>query len=298
MIKRGIHAKAVLFGGFVALSAIFALAAAGVQASALDREGLPALPRVTSPRLYVIDCGTLISSRPEEFGLTRDEVFDSNLSSACFLVIHPKGILLYDTGLPDRLVGRPIYENVRSGYGQIKFQTLRGQLADIGVRPQDITYLALSHSHFDHVGNANDYAGSIWLAQKTELPLMFGPRATAESPGDFAALAHARTQIIAGDHDVFGDGSVVLKFAPGHTPGHQCLYVKLAKTGGVLIAGDLYHHAEERSLDRMPAEERKTATSRSRAEIEQFARAQHAQIWIGHDIGFFQRAVKAPGWYE
>src|SRR5665213_2663642 len=69
--------------------------------------GLAPLPRVSSPRLYVIDCGTLISNRPEEYNLTRDEVADTNMSDACFLVIHPKGILLFDTGLSDRLVGRP-----------------------------------------------------------------------------------------------------------------------------------------------------------------------------------------------
>ena len=95
----------------------------------------------------------------------------------CFLVLHPKGLLLFDTGLSDRLVGRPLYENVDGGYGQIKFSTLRGQLADIGVTPADITYLAISHSHSDHVGNANDYAGSTWLTQKAELDFMFGPGA-------------------------------------------------------------------------------------------------------------------------
>lgn len=100
------------------------------------------------------------------------------------------------------------------------------------------------------------------------------------------------------DHDVFGDGTVVLKFTPGHTPGHQSLYVKLAKTEGVLIAGDLYHHSEERSLRRMPAEERSTGTAQSRAMIEQFLKDKKAELWIGHSIDFFKAAVKSPGWYE
>lgn len=164
-------ARASLFIGLV-----MAGVAQGAPDPAHSSEGLPPLPVVSSPRLYVIDCGTLVSSRPEEFGLTRDEVSDTNLAVACFLVIHPKGILLFDAGLSDRFVGRPVYENVRFGYGQIKFATLRGQLADIGVRAEDITYLALSHSHFDHVGNANDYAGSIWLAQKAELSVIRASR--------------------------------------------------------------------------------------------------------------------------
>jgi glyoxylase-like metal-dependent hydrolase (beta-lactamase superfamily II) len=270
----------------------------GSPATSSRRPGLAPLPHVTSPRLYVIDCGTLIFNHPEDYNLKREEVADTNMSVPCFLVIHPKGILLYDTGLSDRLVGRPVYENALYGYGQIKFNTLKGQLADIGVAPEDITYLALSHSHFDHVGNANDYAGSTWLSQKNEIESLFGKDADPAAAAEYAQLAHARTEVINGDHDVFGDGTVVLKYTPGHTPGHQSLYVKLAKTGGVLISGDLYHYAEERTLHRMPDEEKTTGTPASREMIEKFLEENKAQLWIGHSIAFFKNAVKSPGWYE
>ena len=140
------------------------------------------------------------------------------MSVPCFLVLHPRGVLLFDTGLSDRLVGRPLYENIDGGYGQIKFNTLRGQLADIGVAPSDITYLAISHSHFDHVGNANDYAGATWLTQKAERDFMFGPGADRAYLPLYDALAHAHQVVFEGDHDVFGDGTVILKFTPGHTP--------------------------------------------------------------------------------
>src|SRR6266481_7866796 len=129
-----------------ALLTAFALASATTApASAADAAARPArrapglapLPRVTSPRLYLIDCGTLVYNRPEDYNLTREEVADTNMSVPCFLVIHAKGILLFDTGLSDRLVGRPLYENVDGGYGQIKFNSLRSQLADIGITPAD-----------------------------------------------------------------------------------------------------------------------------------------------------------------
>lgn len=256
------------------------------------------LPQVSSTRLYVIDCGTLVYNRPEDYNLTREEVADTNMSVPCFLVMHPRGLLLFDTGLADSLVGRPLYENVEDGYGQIKFSTLRGQLADIGVSAADITYLAISHSHFDHVGNANDYAGSVWLAQKAELDFMFGPAADRRYVHLYSALANARKKVFEGDYDVFGDGTVILKFTPGHTPGHQALYVKLAKTGGVLISGDLYHYAEERALHRMPKEEEATGTPASRDLIERFIKAQNAQLWVGHSTAFFRNAIKSPGWYE
>jgi glyoxylase-like metal-dependent hydrolase (beta-lactamase superfamily II) len=281
---------------------LFALICASVAGAAdtpaARPPGFSPLPKVTSVRLYVIDCGTLVYNRPEDYDLTREEVADTNMSVPCFLVIHPRGILLFDTGLSDRLVGRPLYENVDEGYGQIKFTTLRGQLADIGVTPADITYLAISHRHWDHVGNANDYAGSTWLTQKAELDFMFGPTADAAHLPLYSRLAQARKQVFGGDHDVFGDGTVVLKFTPGHTPGHQSLYVKLAKTGGVLIAGDLYHYSEERTLHRMPKEEEATGTPQSREAIERFLKAQNAQLWVGHSTTFFKNAIKSPGWYE
>src|SRR5436190_165411 len=210
----------------------------------------PVLTQVTSPRLYALDCGALAMSRPEDFGLTRDEVADTNMIVSCFLVIHPRGILLFDTGLADSLVGEPLFKNrIGRNTAQVKFNTLKGQLAAIGVTPDKITYLVLSHSHYDHVGNANAYAGSTWLTQKAERDYMFGPAAPARFKPQYAALEHARTEIIDGDHDVFGDGTVVLKYTPGHTPGHQSLYVRLAHAGGILLAGDLYHYPQERVLD-------------------------------------------------
>jgi len=278
--------------------ALFCAASMLVGCVDADASGLPAAPLVTRPRLYVLDCGTLIYNRPEDYGLTREEVASTNMAVTCYLVVHPKGMLLFDTGLADTLVGRPIWENIEDGYAKLKLNTLRGQLADIGVTPGMITYLALSHSDWDHVGNANDFAGAIWLTPRAEREVMFGPRATAGDRPLFQALEHAHSVVYDGDHDVFGDGTVVLKFAPGHTPGHQCLYVKLADTGGIVLSGDLYHYPEERTLHRMPKEEAATGTIESRASIEKFMEQTHSQLWIGHSIAFFRDALKSPAWYE
>jgi len=241
----------------------------------------------------VLDCGTIRSDSAEEYGLARNEVADTNMADPCFLVLHRRGILLFDTGLPDRIAGHP---TVLEGYGLEVSTPLRAQLAAIGLRPGDVTHLALSHSHFDHIGNAPEFAGATWIAQKAELDAVFGGR--EPPPPELQALTAARKQVIQGDHDVFGDGTVVLLFTPGHTPGHQSLYVKLAKTGGVVISGDLYHHDEERTLDRMPADERKTATPASRRKIETVLARKHAKLWIGHSTAFFKNAVKAPRWYD
>ena len=282
------------------LAAIFAIVAAcaGASAQPAPPSGLPPAPKVTDVRLYVLDCGTIISYQPERFGLTLDEVGNPNFADPCFLVVHPKGILLFDTGLPDSHVGRPIYENMMGKEGILKFTTLRGELANVGVTAPMITYLAISHSHWDHVGNANDYAGSTWLARKAEYDVMFGPNANTAAARGYAALAHAKIQYIDGDYDVFGDGSVVLLSTPGHTPGHQSLYVKLARTGGVVVSGDLYHYPAERSLGKMPPREQTLGTPESRKKVDDFLARTHSQLWLSHTIDWYQDAVKAPGWYD
>ena len=276
--------------------AVLSVAVCGVAAMA--QTGMPPAPKVSDVRLYVLDCGTIISHEPERFGLTRQDVPDPDFSDPCFLVIHPKGMLLFDTGLTDMQVGRPIYENKMGYEGQLKTVSLKGQLANIGVTAPMITYLAISHSHWDHVGNANDYAGSTWLARKAEYDVMFGASANATARRGYDALAKGRIQYIDGDHDVFGDGKVVLLSTPGHTPGHQSLYVKLAHTGGVVVSGDLYHYTAERTKGLMPPREQTLETPASRKRIDEFLTRTHSQLWIGHAIDWYQNAVKAPGWYD
>ena len=279
------------------------LAAALIGAAAFapppSRAELAPPPKVTGPRLYVFDCGTLVYNKPEDYNLKRDEVKDSNMGVTCYLVVHPKGILIYDTGLNDRLVGRPLYENVLEGYAQIKFSTLRGQLADIGFTPAKIDYLVLSHYHWDHVGNAGDFAGSTWLVYKAERDQMFSRTARAYPWfTQYSALQNSKTKLLSGDYDVFGDGTVVVIATPGHTQGHCSLLVRLKNTGPVVLSGDLYHYAEERDLKRMPDEEKTTGTVESRRKVEDLLRRTGAQLWIGHSMEFLRTVRKSPAWYD
>lgn len=280
----------------VLAAAMLGVSALAPQASAAD---LAPAPKVTSPRLYVFDCGTLVYNKPEDYNLKRDEVKDTNMGVTCYLVVHPRGMLIYDTGLNDRLVGRPLYENVLDGYAQIKFNTLRGQLADIGVSPANITYLVLSHYHWDHVGNAGDFAGSTWLVYKGDRDQMFSSASRANPWfNQYSALENSKTMLLTGDHDVFGDGTVVVLATPGHTEGHCSLLVRLKNTGPVVLSGDLYHYAEERDLKRMPEEEKTTGTVASRQKVEELLKRTGAQLWIGHSMQFFRTVRKSPAWYD
>jgi glyoxylase-like metal-dependent hydrolase (beta-lactamase superfamily II) len=181
------------------------------------------------------------------------------------------------------------------------------QLAAIGYTPADITYLALSHYHGDHVANANAFASSTWIVQQGDYDAIFAPRRDTQkklgavgNAAYFTDLAKSKTLLLKGeDHDVFGDGTVVIKFTPGHTPGHQSLFLKLAKTGPVLLSGDLYHYPEEITYKRIPSfDSDKEQTAKSRAMIEEFVKKNNAQLWIQHDYTAGIKRKIAPEFYE
>ena len=259
-------------------------------------------------RLYILDGGTL-ESDPARYQLKKEEVSASQLSVVAALIVHPKGTLMWDTGaIADDSwapTGRPVQRRLVLNNSQERRVTLRttmkAQLAAIGYAPENITYLALSHFHWDHTANANQFVKSTWLARKIERDAMLPDTAPdPPQPSTFADLKNGKTELITGDdHDVFGDGSVVLKLAKGHTPGHQVLYVKLAKTGGVVLSGDLYHDPEERTLNRLPTFEFNVDQTReSRVALEAFLKKSGAQLWIQHDFTAMAKIKKAPAYYE
>jgi glyoxylase-like metal-dependent hydrolase (beta-lactamase superfamily II) len=258
----------------------------------------PAAP--VSLRLYVFDCGKLDIPDTTPYQLKRNELATNMMSVPCFLVAHPKGTLMWDVGaVPDRMIPAGGTGSLREhGFSDKKLET---QLAEIGYAASDITYLAISHFHWDHVGNANLFAGSTWLVRPLEREVMFSnPPSQRTEPDNYTALKDSKTVLIkTKDYDVFGDGSVIIKSAPGHSPDHQVLFVKLANTGPVLLSGDLYHYPEERKLKRVPTTEfNRDQTALSRAEIEAFLKQTGAQLWIEHDFTGNAKLKKAPEWYD
>jgi glyoxylase-like metal-dependent hydrolase (beta-lactamase superfamily II) len=116
----------------------------------------------------------------------------------------------------------------------------------------------------------------------------------------YTALKTSKSVVIEDDeHDVFGDGSVIIKLAPGHTPGHQVLYLRLPRTGSAVLSGDLYHFPEARTLKRVTIFDFDQAqTAVSREAIEAFLAKTGAQLWIQHDDIGNSRLKKAPDYYE
>ena len=255
---------------------------------------------VKSLRLYIFDCGTIHTKTVDAYSLKNNEVGSTEMAIPCLMVVHPKGVLMWDNGdIPDSAFppgGGPASAGVVT-----QDKPLLPQMAAVGYTPADVKYLAMSHYHGDHVANANAFAGSTWLVRKVERDRMFGDTPIPRSdPANYKMLKDSKTVIIDKDeYDVFGDGKVIIVSTPGHTPGHQSLYLKLAKTGPVVLSGDLYHYPEERSLGRLPvAEFDKDQTAKSRAALEVFLKKKHAVLWIQHDYPGNKKLKKAPEFYE
>ena len=255
---------------------------------------------VKSLRVYLFDCGLIKGEDPLTYGLNQGDVKNAEMVVPCYLIVHPKGTMIWDAGvIPDSAFkgDNPVTES-EDGDTVSSPRPLLPQLAALGYPPEKITYVAFSHYHFDHVANANAFAGSTWLVHAAERDAMF-----AASPKEQAAynrLRNSKTIILKNaDYDVFGDGTVVIKSAPGHTPGHQVLALKLPKTGPVLIAGDLWHYVAERTASRPPQDEaNKEQTLASRAAMETYLKQSGAQLWIEHDPATFHRLKKAPDYIE
>ena len=251
-------------------------------------------------RLYVFDCGRLTVEDPSRFNFAKAEIAVLDLSVPCFLVVHPGGTLMWDVGVvPDNLFqpgGRPATKEYATAT-----RPLLAQMAEAGFSPAGITYLALSHAHWDHIANAGAFAASTWLVRQAERDAILAtPSPVRTEPAMFTALRNTKTAMIAtADYDVFGDGSVVIKFTPGHTAGHQVLFLKLAKTGPVVLSGDLYHYPEELKVPRVPAGDvNKDQTLASRVALQDFLKKAGAQLWIQHDLAAVQKLRKAPGFYD
>ena len=262
-----------------------------------------------SLRLYVFDCGTFHNSDAARYRFKKEELATMEMSVACFLVAHPKGTLVWDTGaVPDDSwtpTGKPSVQHIVLPDSQQRdvtvVKSLKGELGELGYSPTDITYLVLSHYHWDHTANANQFASATWLVRQVEREAMFAAQAPGTTqPSTYSALRNSKTIILKdAEHDVFGDGTVVIKSAPGHTPGHQVLYLKLAKTGGVVLSGDLYHYPEERKMDRVPTFDfNEEQTRASRKMIEAFLKQKGAQLWIQHDFIGNAKLRKSPEFYE
>lgn len=245
-------------------------------------------------RLYILDCGQNSAKDQSRWSPGVNEGKPIEFSDNCYLIRHAKGLLLWDTGLPDDLALLP--DGRVTANGAIvarRTKTLAAQLAGIGVKPADIVYVAVSHTHGDHVGNIDLFPASTVLIQAAEYDWAM------TQPTKPAFAATQTIEKLSGDRDVFGDGSVVILSTPGHTPGHQSLLVLLPKTGALLLTGDAVHFRDNWEQRRVPSLNfNRDQTLASMQRIATVLDERKAQLWINHDKPQSAGLRYSPASYE
>ena len=212
----------------------------------------------------------------------------------CYLIKHAQGWMLWDTGVDDAIAAMPDGQKPADPRATLwrRPKTLAGQLEQLGIKPSDIKYVSVSHSHPDHIGNVEMFPQALLLVQKAEYEWPGTNNASRFKP------EHPVTKV-EGDKDVFGDGSVTILSTPGHTPGHQSLVVKLPKTGAVLLSGDAVHFQSNWDNRRVPAIN--TGQEQTRASMQRMAEIlarEKATLWINHDKAQRDTLKMAPEYYE
>ena len=253
-------------------------------------------------RMYVIECGENhvkdLSRWTPGVNVGRSHVFGDH----CYLIRHAKGWMLWDTGNADRIAALPNGLTAPNGIiTAFMKKPLAESLKEIGVAPAGIQHFAMSHSHGDHSGNANLFAASTLYMQTPEYDAVFGPAPQKFNfiAANFEKLRGAKAMKLSGDHDVFGDGSVLLKSAPGHTPGHQVLVVRLPKRGLVILSGDMVHLVYSWNNRVVPSFNFDIAQSgRTIDAMKEYAAKTGAQLWITHDKEQHASIPKAPAYVE
>jgi N-acyl homoserine lactone hydrolase len=249
-------------------------------------------------RMYVINCGENRTNDVSRWTPGVNVGKPGAFSNHCYLIRHAKGLMLWDSGNPDRLAALP--DGLTNPQGTITAfmrKPLVESLREIGVAPADIQHFAMSHGHGDHSGNANLFHTATLYMQAAEHDATFGPQPQKYGfiPANFERLRDARLVKLEGDHDVFGDGSVLIKPAPGHTPGHQVLVVRLPKTGPVMLSGDMVHLTYSWNNRVAPPFNFDVPQSlRSIDAMKDYTARTGAQLWINHDMEQHSKIPKSP----
>lgn len=262
----------------------------------------PAIAADTSAdvRLYALDCGVI---EFDDMGMFADD--DSyagqpgTLVEPCYLIEHPGGTLLWDTGLGDAIAARPGHMTEEGGIRFVVAVTLQAQLQELGLQPDDIEFVSLSHMHYDHTGNLKQFPDATWLVSPTELSW------ASQKPTPSAVVAESfegytgTQRAIDDDEDVFGDGRVRILRAPGHTPGHRVLLVELENAGTLILSGDLYHSRSNFENARVPSFNVDRAdTLASFDRIRQLLETHDGRLVIQHAPQDFDAMPKFPAYLD
>lgn len=232
-----------------------------------------------------------------------------------YVIKHPKGNVLFDTGNNDRIITDPSYWG--ASFDALKpvntpDVAIDTQLQKIGLTPDDIKYVVASHLHLDHGGNVGKFPNSTIVVQKSEIQNAFWPEPGTGGPymiGDVMPLRAANANYpnavkmiqLNGDLDLFGDGSMIVKRWVAHTPGSQMMTVKLKNTGLIILTGDNVYFREnvEKSLPpNIVLAYNPTGFLTAYEWIRHMVATEKAEYFTAHDPDAFKAMKKAPEYYD
>ncbi|MCW2219111.1 glyoxylase-like metal-dependent hydrolase (beta-lactamase superfamily II) [Bradyrhizobium japonicum] len=246
-------------------------------------------------KLYVLNCGEGTAGDISRWTPGLNEGKSMDFVDSCYLIKHSnKGWFLWDTGIADAVAAMPngLVPADPKAVTWRRPKTLAAQLEQLGLKPDDVKAMAVSHTHPDHTGNVELFPQATLYVQKAEYDWPGAnnePRFKPSHP----------VELLTGDKDVFGDGSVTILSTPGHTPGHQSLLVKLPKTGAVVLSGDAVHFRDNWDNRRVPSmNANKDQSAASMQKIADTLTKEKAQLWINHDKAQRDSQKMAPEFYD
>ncbi|MGH7048265.1 MAG: N-acyl homoserine lactonase family protein [Stellaceae bacterium] len=247
-------------------------------------------------RLFAFTCGWL---EGESGYLMEGGEGRAQLPIPSYLIEHPGGTVLFDTGMhpdcqrdPAARIGPRVTDLFTFDYRP--GEEISARLETIGRDPSRIDLLINSHFHFDHCGGNALIPNATLLVQRREWDAGMDPDTAARqgfNPRDFD-LGH-KSRLIDGEHDVFGDGSVICLPTHGHTPGHQSLKLR-RNSGDVVLAADSCYFCRTLRERRLPQNVYDRAAML--ASLDRLARLEvgGARIFFGHDGEFWKSVPQAP----
>ncbi len=257
-------------------------------------------------KLYRLDCGHSLANDESVWTPGENVGRDIEFSSTCWLIKHGDKWLLWDTGVPETALNDPRgWSTLPKLIAYHLDRSLTDQLAEIGLKPRDIGRVAISHTHGDHIGNVRLFPNATIVMQRAEYAWIHSPNGTNDNVNQLMALARKllgtpkNLELIDGDADVFGDGSVTLVSTPGHTPGHQSLLVHLKKSGFIILSGDVAHSRENFEKDIVPSLNTDKAQSVASMErVRQLIAAYKARFFVNHDKSQADTLKLVPAFYD
>jgi N-acyl homoserine lactone hydrolase len=282
------------------------LVIAGTRAAGAASKLPDPVNSAVAEKLYRLDCGHSLANDESVWTPGENVGRDIEFSSTCWLIKHRSEWLLWDTGVPESALNDPKgWSTLPSLIVYHLDRSVTDQLAEIGLKPSDISRVAISHTHGDHIGNVSLFPNATILMQRAEYNWIHSANGPNDNVNQLMALARTllgtpkKLQLIDGDTDIFGDGSVTLVSTPGHTPGHQSLLIHLKKSGFIILSGDVAHLEENFEKNIVPTLNTDQAESiASMARVRQLMATYNASLFINHDKSQTDKLKLLPAFYD